>query len=383
MPGFYEFFCGGGMARAGLGSGWHCLFANDLDPRKASVYEQNWGQSDFLLGDVACVEADQLPGTADLAWASSPCQDVSLAGLGAGLSGVRSGAFWPFWDLMQRLRASDRHPRLIVLENVVGLLTAHGGHDFAAVVQAFSTGGYRLGAFVLDAKDFLPQSRPRLFVVGVRDDQPIPARLTTPAPVSSWHPVALVRTVAALAPSIDGRWLWWNLPEPAPRRTSLADLVETPPRGVVWHSEAETLRLLDQMNPLHRARVESAVKIGKRIVGAIYKRTRLDEAGVKRQRPEVRFDGLAGCLRTPAGGSSRQTLLIVEDGAIRSRLLSPREAARLMGLPDEYWLPRNYNEAYHLAGDGVAVPAVRFIAKTLLEPLLALPESQAKAIGDA
>jgi DNA (cytosine-5)-methyltransferase 1 len=383
MPGFYEFFCGGGMARAGLGAGWNCLLANDLDPRKASVYEQNWGRADFLLGDVAQIGIDQLPAGADLAWASSPCQDVSLAGLGAGLAGERSGAFWPFWGLMQKLRGEARHPRLIVLENVTGLLTAHGGQDFAAVIRAFSTGGYRVGAFVLDAKDFLPQSRPRLFVVGVRDDQTIPGHLTVSAPTSSWHPASLVRTVAGLPDDVGARWLWWHLPAPAPRRLSLADLVETPPRGVDWHSEAETQRLLDQMSPLHRARVESAVKIGKRIVGAIYKRTRLDETGIKRQRPEVRFDGLAGCLRTPAGGSSRQTLLIVEDGSIRSRLLSPREAARLMGLPDDYWLPRNYNEAYHLAGDGVAVPAVRFIASSLLEPLLGLCPMSASAVGDA
>lgn len=192
-----------------------------------------------------------------------------------------------------------------------------------------------------------------------------------------------MRTVAALPDDIEARWIWWSLPAPVPRRLSLADLVETPPRGVEWHSEAVTQRLLDQMSPLHRARVESAVKIGKRIVGAVYKRTRLDEAGIKRQRPEVRFDGLAGCLRTPAGGSSRQTLLIVDDGKIRSRLLSPREAARLMGLPDDYWLPRNYNEAYHLAGDGVAVPAVRFIAKNLLEPLLGIETGHANAVGGA
>lgn len=370
MSSYYEFFCGGGMARAGLGNQWNCLFSNDFDTRKASVYTRNWGSADFVLADVAKLESHQLPGEADLAWASSPCQDVSLAGLGAGLAGERSGVFWPFWTLMQRLRAEGRAPRLIVLENVVGLLSAHGGEDFVAVVEAFSAGGYRVGAFILDAKEFLPQSRPRLFVVGVRDDLSIPAALFTSSPHASWHSPAVVRAHAALPSVVRERWIWWNLPEPAPRKTTLIDIVETPPRGVNWHDEAETGRLLDQMSPLHRARVESAVKVGKRIVGAIYKRTRLDDHGIKRQRPEIRFDGLAGCLRTPAGGSSRQTLLIVEDGVIRSRLLSPREAARLMGLPDDYWLPRNYNEAYHLAGDGVAVPAVRFIAKTLLEPLI-------------
>jgi len=89
------------------------------------------------------------------------------------------------------------------------------------------------------------------------------------------------------------------------------------------------------------------------------------------QRAEVRFDQLSGCLRTPAGGSSRQIILIVEGRSVKSRLLTPREAGRLMGLPEHYLLPERYNDAYHLAGDGVVVPVVRFIAEHLLTPLAA------------
>jgi DNA (cytosine-5)-methyltransferase 1 len=107
------------------------------------------------------------------------------------------------------------------------------------------------------------------------------------------------------------------------------------------------------------------------MVGGIYRRTRTDDDGVKAQRAEIRFDDVAGCLRTPAGGSSRQSIMIVQGGMVRSRLLSPREAARLMGLPEDYVLPENYNEAYHLAGDGVAVPVVRFLATHILEPIIA------------
>lgn len=106
------------------------------------------------------------------------------------------------------------------------------------------------------------------------------------------------------------------------------------------------------------------------MVGGIYKRTRLDENGRKVQRAEVRFDDVAGCLRTPAGGSSRQLILVVEGNKVRSRLISSRETARLMGLPDEYELPENYNEAYHLTGDGVAVPVVRFLAEHILGPVI-------------
>ena len=110
--------------------------------------------------------------------------------------------------------------------------------------------------------------------------------------------------------------------------------------------------------------------MGAKMVGALYRRTRRDATGARVQRAEVRFDGIAGCLRTPAGGSSRQSLLVIENGRIRARLVSGREAARLMGLPDDYILPKGYTDSCHLLGDGVAAPAVRFLAAHLLEPLL-------------
>ncbi len=107
-PRFYEFFAGGGMAKLGLGGGWECLFANDFDPVKARAYRANHGAAHFHEGDVAKVTTDQLPGHADLIWGSFPCQDLSLAGKGAGLGGQRSGVFWSFWSLVKQLNAEGR-----------------------------------------------------------------------------------------------------------------------------------------------------------------------------------------------------------------------------------------------------------------------------------
>lgn len=77
MPSFYEFFAGGGMARAGLGSDWTCLFANDFDFKKSATYNLNWGGGVLKTADIRQIEAADLPGYADLAWASFPCQDLS------------------------------------------------------------------------------------------------------------------------------------------------------------------------------------------------------------------------------------------------------------------------------------------------------------------
>jgi DNA (cytosine-5)-methyltransferase 1 len=371
---FYEFFAGGGMARAGLGPGWRCLFANDFDPKKAASYAANWGDGHLRVGDVAQLTTDDLPGRTDLAWASFPCQDLSLAGGGAGLRGTRSGTFWPFWSLMRALRAEGRAPRTIVLENVYGAITSHGGKDFAAICFALAEGGYRFGAMLIDAIHFVPQSRPRLFIVAIEENLVPSPDLVGDASDSLWLPPAIAGAHAKLPQCVKDSWVWWRMPAPPKRNAAFADLVEDRPEGVGWHSEAETQRLLDLMSDVNLAKIAEAKRARGRMVGGVYRRTRTDCAGNKVQRAEVRFDDVAGCLRTPAGGSSRQFIVVVQSGKVRSRLLSPREAARLMGLPDDYVLPTNYNEAYHLAGDGVAVPVVRHIAAHILEPVLAASE---------
>ncbi len=369
-PGFYEFFAGGGMARAGLGPGWRCLFANDFDRRKAETYRANWGDDALHVGDVGAVTSAQLPGVADLVWGSFPCQDLSLAGAGAGLRGERSGSFWPFWALVKTLRAEGRAPKTIVLENVCGALTSHGGKDFTAICKALAEGGYKFGALVIDAALFLPQSRPRLFIIAVRTDISVPASLAGQGGAAPFHTRALIAAQENLPKTLKQHWLWWRLPAPPLRNTKLIDVIEDAPRDVPWHRAAETQTLLAMMSDINLARIDEAKRAGRRMVGTLYRRTRFVN-GEKMQRAEARFDDLAGCLRTPAGGSSRQFVLVVDKGKVRSRLMSARETARLMGLPDDYMLPERYNDAYHLTGDGVAAPVVRHIARHVIEPLLA------------
>lgn len=377
-PTFYEFFAGGGMARAGLGQGWKCLFANDFDHKKAASYRRNWDGGDLAEGDIKNVSVQDLPGEADLAWASFPCQDLSLAGNGAGLSGERSGNFWRFWELIRLLRAEGRAPKLVALENVVGALSSHDGHDFAAIVSALADGGYIVGAMVMDAVRFVPQSRPRLFIVALDASLSPPQELVRPKADDLWHPKHLRNAQAKLPRAAKDAWVWWALPAAPDRKVVLRDLVDAEPEGVAWHSAEETSRLLEMMSEVNLRKVQDAQATKELRVGTIYRRTRINALGKREQRAEVRFDDVAGCLRTPSGGSSRQTLIVVEGRRIRTRLLSPREAARLMGLPDSYLLPANYNDAYHLAGDGVAVPVVRFLADKLLEPLLRMSKPQSK-----
>ncbi len=368
---WYEFFAGGGMARLGLGPAWKCTFANDFSEKKASAYRAFFGLSPELkVSDVARLATKDLPGCPDLAWASFPCQDLSLAGNGAGLDGERSGTFRPFWKLINGLVAEGRAPRVVVLENVIGTLTSHSGQDFSSIVHALVEGGYRVGALTMNSVRFLPQSRPRLFVVGVYGKAPLSSRLTSLRPTEPWHSKTLIKAHRQLPESLAQHWIWWSLPAPKASIRTLASVIEERPTGVHWHDEGETSKLLRLMAATHRKKVSDVLLAGGRHVGTIYKRTRPNKNGVIVQRAEVRFDGISGCLRTPVGGSSRQTVILVEKGRVRTRLLSPREAARLMGVPDSYPLPSAYNDAYHLFGDGVAVPVVSWLENHLLWPLV-------------
>jgi DNA (cytosine-5)-methyltransferase 1 len=367
---FYEFFAGGGMARLGLGDGWTCAFANDFDPLKARAYAENFGDGHLRVGDVWKLEGSDLPGRTDLAWASSPCQDLSLAGNRRGLEGGRSSAFWGFWKLIEALEGEGRAPRAVVIENVAGLLTSAGGEDFTALAAALARLGYRFGAVEADASRWLAQSRPRLFVIAVREVAPHPG-----APHEPFHTRAVREAFERLPNALKARWIWWSLPEPRRRNGDLAAILE-PDHAVAWMDEAAVERLLGLMAPVHRAKLAAARETGERRVGALFRRVRV-EKGVRMQRAEVRFDGLAGCLRTPSGGSSRQFVIVVEGETKRARLLTPRETARLMGLPDDYRLPARTTAALKITGDGVAVPVVRAIAEGILEPLLAGARSAA------
>ena len=368
-PRYAEFFAGAGMVRAALGDGWDLAFANDISPAKCAAYGANWGTDGLIHGDIAALDPALIRQPIDLYWASSPCQDLSLAGNRTGLAGARSSTFFAWIDHVKAARDAGVAPRILAFENVTGLLSSHQGRDFEAVVQAFADCGYRCGAMEIDARHFLPQSRPRVFVVAVRDGLALPDGLTLDGAQGAFHSDRIRAAHARLPRSLQQGWLWWSLPQPATPNASLAELIDTDTADVALRVDHD--RLLALMTDAHRARVLDAARAGGLHIGMVYKRGRPAAGGGTEQRAEVRFDGIAGCLRTPGGGSSRQTVMIIRDGTINARLLSTREAARLMGLPDSYRLPQRYNDAYRLSGDGVAVPVVRHLDTHLFRPILA------------
>jgi DNA (cytosine-5)-methyltransferase 1 len=371
---FCEFFAGIGLVREGLqASGWQCVYANDNDPNKEMQYHARFGDDHFHLEDVRETGrvVSEIPGSPALATASFPCIDLSLAGHWRGFKGEHSSTFFSFADVIAGL--GQRKPRLVMLENVGGFLTSNDGKDFAAVAQTLSSLGFALDAFVLDAKYFVPQSRVRVFVVGI-DKSVLPKCHVTRSSGGALDPwlSAITRSpklrphrLVQLQKSIDLDTEWVAVPftPPKERRQHLREFIDLDD-SQEWWDAAQVKKHYEMMSDLHRAQVDELLRDKQSIhVGTIFRRKRYGKT-----RAEIRFDGMAGCLRVPRGGSARQIVIVIDKGELKIRWMSPREYARLQGAPT-FPLVGKPNQQMWGFGDAVCVPAIHWIDKNVLTPL--------------
>jgi len=361
---FAEFFAGIGLVRMGLErQGWSVAFANDVDERKREMYDAHFGDTGahFKLGDIHDLSAKDVP-TVTLATASFPCNDLSLAGSRNGLGGKQSSAFWGFIRILDEMK--KRRPPVALIENVTGFLTSHGGDDFKEALLALNNLGYGVDAFILDAARFTPQSRQRLFVVGVLQDkfERAAAPQTPHLNNEDLRPAALAQFISS-HPEIN--WSIRNLPAPPEGQIRLEEILEDlPDDSPEWWSAERAEYLLNQMSPRHRATAEQMIAGSEWSYGAVFRRVRKGKSMA-----ELRTDGIAGCLRTPRGGSGRQILFKAGKGRYFARLFTPRECACLMGA-DDYKISAPANQALFGFGDAVCVPVIEWIAGYYLDPVV-------------
>jgi DNA (cytosine-5)-methyltransferase 1 len=363
---FAEFFAGIGLIRLGLEKqGWKVLFANDNDPQKKELYQSHFEDAErhFNLKDVNDLSVAEIP-SVTLASASFPCNDLSLAGSRGGLSAKNSSAFWPFINLIARM--GERKPPVVLLENVPGFITSHDGKDFRQALMALNKIGYVVDAFLLDAVNFVPQSRQRLFVIGVLTT--LPYSFPSPPPNLESDLILRPRILSSfIRNNSDILWSLRTLPAPPQRSLLLEGIIEKiPDDHPLWWDDDRRLYLFEQFSPKHRALAMEMIKARKWSYGTIFRRVRQGKSMA-----ELRTDGIAGCLRTPRGGSGRQILFKAGFGKYSARLLSAKECARLMGA-DDYKLKSdlNLNQALFGFGDAVCVPAIEWIARYYLNPLI-------------
>lgn len=359
-----EYFAGIGLVRMGLEPcGWQVVFANDISDKKYEMYKAFFPDADhhYKIGDIFDINPFSVPATI-LATCSFPCIDLSLAGNMNGISGKHSSAFWGFVNILKA--QGEAAPPIILLENVPGWLYSNKGEDFRLTIQSLNELGYTCDVFVLDALRFTPQSRQRVFLIG------------TKLPVSRVNVDLLIHRPPFFAPknlrkslavNQDLAWFYSKLPTPPPlHKRGLSEIIEqmdeTDSR---WWQEDEVQRHFEMMSKAHRRMVEFLINSNQITYRTFYRRRREGQ-----QRAEVRPDDIAGCLRTAVGGSGKQFLIKAGNGRLRMRTMTPREYARLQGVPDTRPITVNGVQALTGFGDAVCVPAITWIAQHALNPLV-------------
>ena len=315
-----EFFAGMGLMRAGLERcGIETVFANDIDKAKAALYRENWGSDEFRLGDVSDLRGNDIP-EVDVATASFPCVDLSLAGYRAGLNGTRSGIIFEFLRILDEMPKS---PSFVVLENVPGFLTVNKGRDFEVVVHELTKLGYAVRHISVNASSFVPQSRLRVFVIGYLDvDPPL-------------------------------------IPTPPERQEGrLSDIVRD---DLDWWDGQKLECFLGSLSDLQAARVDGYQRQDGVTCHGAYRRTRRGSAVW-----EVRRDEIAGALRTTAGGSGRQAVLRAGGGHVAARWMDASEYAALQGAEGMSWESVSPRQAMYAFGDAVCVPVVEWLAENCI-----------------
>ncbi|OKI45250.1 cytosine methyltransferase [Micromonospora sp. CB01531] len=353
-----EFFAGIGLVRLGLESaGFRVAWSNDIERDKRDMYAGHFGEGeDHVLDphDVAEVKGSDMPAGLDLAWASFPCTDLSLAGWRRGLSGSESSTFWHFTRILDEM--GESRPSVVALENVVGFATSHGGEDLATAIRELNRLGYSADVLTLDARRFVPQSRPRMFVVGAMNppqDEPVPNSELRPDWLQAPFGDPTLRTHRAALPA-----------PPAPLTAGLSSLVEKVSDDLWWDDKRRDA-FVSSLSPIQAERLEKLRGQRKVSYRTAYRRTR---NGVPVW--EIRPDDISGCLRTARGGSSKQALVEAGNGSVRVRWMTALEYARLMGAGDYRMSGTRRNQALFGFGDAVCVPVVSWLAEHYLMPLV-------------
>lgn len=349
------------MVRLGLAAGGiDVTWSNDWEPAKAAMHESHFGATgvgEYVVADVAEVSAGQLPRSIDLAWASFPCTNLSLAGGRQGLSGSESGTFFQWTRILSELGECERPP-VVAAENVVGLASSNGGDDLRAAIAELNGLGYSCDVLVIDARRFVPQSRPRLFVVGTLEAPATWGFVETdvrPSMVRRFFEDPTLRTHCAPLPRA-----------PELRKTGFTAAAErlsaTDPR---WWDDHRTEAFRSSLSVLQADRLARLIGGSSVSYRTAYRRTR-DGVPVW----EIRQDDIAGCLRTARGGSSKQAVVRAGRGDFGVRWMTSREYLTLMGAPSFTVDGLRESQILFGCGDAVVVDVVEWLAKSYLVPLL-------------
>jgi len=319
---FIDLFAGIGGVRLGFQEhGGLCVFSSEFDKHAQQTYAKNHG--DFPFGDITKISPELIPDH-DILLAGFPCQPFSHAGLKLGIEDTRGTLFHDIAKILE-----TKKPKFAVLENVKGLVSHDKGHTLQVVLRTLTDMGYSCNIskdliydgstneiqneakkMIMKSVDFgVPQNRQRIFIVLWREG------------------------------IIDS----FSYPEPTNTPTRVGDILESSPD--------DKYTISDRLWQGHQRRKVENKRNGKGF-------------GFGLVNEETPYTNTISARYYKDGSE----VLIAQKGK-NPRKITPREAARLQGFPEEFEPSDSNTQAYKQFGNSVSVPVVSQIAKAILKAL--------------
>ena len=319
-----------------------------------------------LYGDITGVTGEQLISAGfdpanGIITGGFPCQDLSVAGRRAGLSGSRSGLFWEICRLLDETKAQS-----FILENVPGLLSSNEGRDMGTVIRALEERGYSIAWRVLDAQHFgVAQRRRRVFIIGhLGNDWRTPAEILAIAESSARYSEQSNTKRKEVAGSISD-----GIADDS--RAGNFELYDFPKESISPTLNAR--RAHDTMTYQEVARMQGFgdYQIDE-IAGALKARDHKDATDLIIQpeffyanRQDMRIQGdVINTLSARMGTGGGNTPMVHESTV---RRLTPAECERLQGFPDQWTEGQADSHRYKQLGNAVAVPVVQWIIERFIQ----------------
>jgi DNA (cytosine-5)-methyltransferase 1 len=332
---FIDLFAGIGGIRMGFEAhGGRCVFTSEWNPYAQKTYLANFPDAAHIFaGDITQVDENDIPDH-DVLLGGFPCQPFSIAGVSKKNSLGRAHGFADetqgtlFFDVARIIKA--KQPKAFLLENVKNLVSHDKGNTFRVIKKVLEQDlGYHIHCKVIDGQHFVPQHRERILIVGFHE-------------------------------ATDFSWDDLQLPKHEPKLNSILH----PQDG----SEA----------PESHYTTGAKAKIDPR-----YTLTPNLWAYLQNYAAKHRAAGNGFGFGLVDGDSVTRTLsaryykdgseiLVSQGPRKRPRRLTPRECARLMGLPDTFVIPVSDTQAYKQFGNSVVMPVMREVARIMVPRVIEL-----------
>ncbi|MGA9998471.1 MAG: DNA (cytosine-5-)-methyltransferase [Pyrinomonadaceae bacterium] len=367
---FIEFFAGIGLIHEALRPlKWRAVLANDNSPKKTKFYKANYSEVPVVEDDIRSLNSLELP-PARLVTASFPCIDLSQAGNRMGINGQHSSIVWAFLEKVADLHQRGLPPEFLLLENVPGLLYLHEGKSIDMLLNRIAELGYAIDVVQVDARHFVPQARNRVFIIGVLGAD----RFERPRSIPDTN-IRRYRVKETYTRNPHLPWVFFDFPKLPRRKMTLAEIIEPlPDEDARWSDKEQMEYFWSLLEHHHRDYLQAIVNDKKDALFSAVRRLR--RRRLREQIFNLRFDGLASCLRTPKGGSSTQFVVEVKRGRVKVRKMLGVEYGRLQGVkiahqPTDFKVEGSDNEIKYGFGDAVCVPVVRWVAEHSIEKVIA------------